>query len=370
MAKKRGKGEGSIKRIKSGQWRGLIMDGYTDEGKRNMVSFSAPTKSEVMQKIRQYWTDKENHLHIDRKMLFKDFAEEWYKDLKGQVEESTYAGYRYTLNILEDYFGKMKLVDLIPLDINKFYREMRARYSDSYLRKFRTMLIQIYDFADDNGLVSRNPARHSMSIKASQFQQNPKDAFSEAETEILLRDLPDSMMGNSIRLLLGTGMRVQELLALTKDDIAPDGSTIRIDKAVQTVNGKAKLGPPKSKRSYRTIPVPNKYSPYALYLRSHGEQPFLWTLSYKSALCGVKTFREKYKRVLATIDGVRLLCPHCCRHTYITRLQAKGVPMETISRLAGHGKVEITDGYLHTSIDTLAQAVETLNDDMEENQHE
>ena len=31
MAKKRGKGEGSIKRIKSGQWRGLLMDGYTDD---------------------------------------------------------------------------------------------------------------------------------------------------------------------------------------------------------------------------------------------------------------------------------------------------------------------------------------------------
>ena len=39
--------------------------------------------------------------------------------------------------------------------------------------------------------------------------------------------------------------------------------------------------------------------------------------------------------------------------------------METISRLAGHGKVEITDGYLHTSIDTLAKAVETLNVDTE-----
>ena len=89
MAKKRGKGEGSIKRIKSGQWRGLIMDGYTDEGKRNMVSFSAPTKAEIMQQIRQYWIEKENHIHIDRKILFKDWAEEWYDDMEGQVEEST-----------------------------------------------------------------------------------------------------------------------------------------------------------------------------------------------------------------------------------------------------------------------------------------
>ena len=265
----------------------------------------------------------------------------------------------------ENYFGKMKLIDIIPLEINKFYRQMMDNYSDSYLRKFRTMLIQIYDFADDNGLVSRNPARRSMSIKSSKANQSNKDAFSEHELAILIKELPDDMTGNSIRLLLGTGMREQELLALTRDDIAPDGSTIRINKAVQTVNGKPKIGPPKSKRSNRSIPVPQDYIPFALYVREYGAQPFLWTLSYKSALCSVGTFRRKYKRVLAEIDGVRLLNPHCCRHTYITRLQAKGVPMETISRLAGHGKIETTDGYLHTSLDTLAKAVEKLNNKKE-----
>lgn len=362
MAKKRGKGEGSIKRLKNGQWRGQLMDGYTDEGKRNMVSVSAPTKAEVMQKIRQYWIEKENHLHIDRKILLRKWAEEWYENLKGQVAGSTYSGYRYTLNILEEYFGKMKLVDIIPLDINKFYRKMMDSYSESYLRKFKSMLIQIFDFADDNGLISRNPARHSMSIKGSQFMQDSKDAFTGNELRILMKELPEDMIGNSIRLLLGTGMREQELLALTKEDIAPDGTAITINKAVQTIDGRPKLGPPKSKRSNRCIPVPGTYVPYALYIRNHGAQPFLWTLSYKSALCGVGTFRNKYKKVLAKIAGVRPLSPHCCRHTYITRLQAKGVPMETISRLAGHGKIETTDIYLHTSLDTLAKAVEKLND--------
>ena len=72
MAKKRSKGEGSVKKLKNGQWRGQIMDGYNDEGKRNIVSFSASSKAEVLQMIRQYWIEKEEHLHIDRKVLFKD----------------------------------------------------------------------------------------------------------------------------------------------------------------------------------------------------------------------------------------------------------------------------------------------------------
>ncbi len=365
MAKKRGKGEGHIYKRKNGSWTAQIMDGYTDEGKRNLVSFSAATKAEIQQKIRQYWIEKEEHLHIDRNILFKDWAEEWYADLKGQVQDSTHSGYRFTLNILEEHFGKHKLIDIIPLEINKFYRKMMKIYSISYLRKFRAMLIQIFDFADDNGIISRNPARHSMNIKGSQYKKKTKEVFTEEEISILMKELPDNLTGNSIRLLLGTGMRTQELLALTKDDIASDGSTITINKAVKTVNGKPELGPPKNQTSDRIIPVPDDYTCYALYLREHGSQPFLWTLSYKSALCGVGTFRRKYVKTLKSIDKVRILKPHCCRHTYITRLQAKGIPMETISRLAGHSKTETTNNYLHISIDTLTKAVKALNSEKE-----
>lgn len=72
------------------------------------------------------------------------------------------------------------------------------------------------------------------------------------------------------------------------DDIASDGSTININKAVKMVRGKPELGPPKSKRSIRIIPVPREYIPYALYLRNNGAQPFLWTLSSKH-------FNKNYK---------------------------------------------------------------------------
>ena len=52
MTKKRSKGEGCIRKLKSGNWHGEIMDGYTDDGKKNIVSFSAPTRAEVLDLIR------------------------------------------------------------------------------------------------------------------------------------------------------------------------------------------------------------------------------------------------------------------------------------------------------------------------------
>lgn len=60
MAKKRSSGEGYVKKLKNGSWRGQIMDGYHDDGKRNIVSFSGATKGEVLDQIRNYWSDREN----------------------------------------------------------------------------------------------------------------------------------------------------------------------------------------------------------------------------------------------------------------------------------------------------------------------
>ena len=78
-------------------------------------------------------------------------------------------------------------------------------------------------------------------------------------------------------------------------------------------------------------------------------------------LYSVGTFRNRFYKEIEKIPDVRKLSPHCCRHTYVTMLQAEGVPMETIAALTGHSDIKTTAGYLHQSADTLAKAVEVLN---------
>ena len=53
MSGKRGKGEGSVHRLPSGSWQSQVMDGYTDEGKRRIVSFTAPTRAEALARMRE-----------------------------------------------------------------------------------------------------------------------------------------------------------------------------------------------------------------------------------------------------------------------------------------------------------------------------
>ena len=97
-----------------------------------------------------------------------------------------------------------------------------------------------------------------------------------------------------------------------------------------------------------------------LYCMKSGRQVYL-LVGEKLSPRLPTTFRHRYYTAIKKVAGVRPLSPYCCRHTYITCLQAMGVPIELIARLAGHSHISITDGYTHTSAETLAQAVTALD---------
>lgn len=367
MARKRSNGEGYVKRTPSGTWRGQIMDGYRDDGKRNIINFTGATKGEVLDRMRQFRHQRETlGPSVSRQTTFENWADVWYADYQTQVQPSTYENYRYTLKTLKDYFGRKKLREIKVLDINQFHDYLRQkRLSQSYLTKCRSMLIQIFDAAEANEEVSYNPARKSKGIRtadtASESQKGEKDAFTDWEQELLQKGLPDDLMGHSIMLMLGSGMRTQELLALKASDIAEDGSQVSVCKAVKMVGGVPQMGPPKSNRGRRIIPIAEKYRKHAIFLRQHSGRAYIWTSDRESGVFDVGAFRKRYYRVIGKIAGVRKLSPHCCRHTYISNLEKKGVPMELIARLAGHSRISTTDGYLHTDIETLTKAVSVLN---------
>ncbi|MBQ9868131.1 MAG: CapA family protein, partial [Ruminococcus sp.] len=102
-----------------------------------------------------------------------------------------------------------------------------------------------------------------------------KDSFTAAEITTMMNSLPDDRLGWSIRLMLGTGMRTQELLALEPKHIEEDGSCIHIRQAVTMVKGTPKIGTPKTKSSYRDIPVPENLRRYAIQLRATDQQYIL-----------------------------------------------------------------------------------------------
>ncbi len=170
------------------------------------------------------------------------------------------------------------------------------------------MLYQIFQKAEANDLVRRNPVRLAEKMRATGTAKR-KEAFTTAEVAHLMKVLPDDRMGLSIWLLLGTGMRMQELLALEPQFIEEDGSVIHIRQAVKVVKGTVSIGSPKSKDSIRDIPVP-------LVLPVKLRDP---PTSSSGAPRNPTHFRDVFRKSLEEAGDVRLLTPHSCRHTYVSQ---------------------------------------------------
>ena len=360
MAKKRSHGEGTLSRKENGRWEIQIMVGYKPDGKRDIRSFSGETQREAKAKRDEFLRKREAGLLTGKDLRFEEWADTWFENHKDNIKPTTQDGYRYTLRILKDHFGRRKLSEIKAMDIEQFLKKLRKDgRSDSALAQCRGMLFQIFNKAAANDIILKNPV--AFADKMRKRPPREKEAFTADEVRTLLRELPEDKIGWSIRLMLCTGMRTQELLGLEPRHIAQDGSSINIAQAVVMVKGTAIIGTPKSYDSYRTIPVPELVQYCARNLRST-DKKFIWEAGRPDMPCNPSHFRTQFKKALEEVNGVRVLTPHCCRHTFVSQMQALGVDIETIQNIVGHAEIDMTRHYLHVQEPKRLEAAQRFSE--------
>lgn len=345
MAKKRANGEGSMRKLGK-SWEIRVMDGYRPDGKPKIYTFSGKTQAEARAKFAEYKRQRDAGVAWVQ-YTFSEWADKWYESHRENVSATTAEGYKYTLKALKDHFGEKKIADIRAIHIEDFLRKLREDgRADASIAKCRGMLFQIFRKAEASDLVRKNPVAFADKMRA-RGPVKEKDAFTAGEVQLLMEKLPEDRIGWSIRLLLGTGMRTQELLALEPKHIAEDGSVIEIRQAINMVKGTPVIGSPKSRDSYRDVPIPPSLRRYALQLREQGGT-YIWESPRKPGYpCNPSHFRDKFREALEEIPGVRMLTPHSCRHTYVSQMQALGVDLATIQSIVGHADLDMTRHYLH-----------------------
>ena len=244
---------------------------------------------------------------------FSDWADIWYENHRDNIKPTTQENYRYTLQILKDHFGRRKILEIKAMDIEIFLKKLRRDgRSDSCLAQCRGMLFQIFNKAEANDLVKKNPVRFAEKMRKRPAKR--KEAFTAEEVKLLLENLPEDQVGWGIRLMLCTGMRTQELLGLEPRHIAEAGSYSVIEQAVVMEKGTAVIGTP---------------SP---------------------------------RIVIGQFRFPRVLTPHSCRHTYVSQMQALGIDLATIQSLVGHADVDMTKHYLHVQDPVRLNAIAVFDD--------
>ncbi|MBR1456823.1 MAG: site-specific integrase [Oscillospiraceae bacterium] len=332
------------------------MVGLRENGQRKYRSFYGKTQKEVRAKLRKFREDEAAGLDTDKLWGFSEWADFWYEQHKVNIAPTTQENYKYTLRILKEHFTDRALRGIKPLDIESFLKkQQREGASYSRLSQCRGMLYQIFHKAEANDLIRKNPVAFADKLRRRGPEQT-KEAFTAEEVQTLLNELPENRIGWSIRLLLGTGMRTQELLALEPKHVAEDGSLIQIRQAINMDKGTARVGVPKSRDSYRDIPVPENVRYCARLLREQAGT-YLWE-GKPGQVINPKTFRSYFKKALEEVGSVRVLTPHCCRHTYVSQMQALGVDLSTIQSIVGHADMNMTQHYLHVQEPIRQDAIE------------
>ena len=137
-----------------------------------------------------------------------------------------------------------------------------------------------------------------------------------------------------IFMLLRSGIRIGELLALKLQDINLKERTIIIHESAKTGEGRiAYISDDAYKALRKWIKVRNPNRKYLFYSR-----------------CGVNmsygTARSSFIKCLRKARLVRKgYTLHCLRHTFASELLSAGMPLESLQILMGHSNIEVTRRY-------------------------
>jgi integrase len=221
------------------------------------------------------------------------------------------------------------------------------------------------------GLVARNAAD---AADPPQKPQTEMTTWTPAEAVKFLTTAKES--GNRyyplFAALLYSGARLGELLGARWADVDLDAGTLIVQQTLEKSGRSPRFGTPKSKRSRRTIPLPDELVAILRPWRAtQNEEKLLLGPDYRDfglvfTIPGGGPINEDNLRnqtydPLVTLAGVRRIRPHDLRHCYASTLLADGVPLKTVSELLGHSSVSITaDIYGHLTLETKRAAVERL----------
>lgn len=274
-------------------------------------------------------------------MKFIDVSESWLNYHKVNIEYYTFLMYKGKVKLLNIYFKDKKIDEINMLDIHNFltYLSYDKNLSKSTIQKYKVTLNQIYIFAIIRGYTENNPCIYVKLPKAK-----PKKIIkplNEYEIKTVINNA-DTHFGFYPLFLIFTGLRREEALALTKNDIDIENKKIYVNKVLIFKGKKTEIRPYLKNGEDRIVSMPNiivdklKKMNYNNYLFCDENENVYNT----------HKIRNRWKRYLKS-TGINIT-QHQCRHTYASMLYKSGVDVKTAQQLLGHKTLQLTlDTYTH-----------------------
>lgn len=365
MAKRRGKGEGSIyQRAQDGAWCGVLDLGRGPDGKRRRHMVTGTTRQEVVGKLREFRREVEGGLEpATRNSTLAAWLAYWSGELldhrvaAGTLRESTARSYRqHVRDHIVPAIGSVRLGDLRASHVRALHgRLLSGTISPTTAARVHATLRKALTDAERDDLITSNPAKKVPAPKGEPREPSPLPVD---KAQALLRHEPEHPWSIAFVLMLTCGLRVGETLALRWSDVDLDTGALTVRRQVHHRDGEATYTPPKSARSRRTIAMP---ATTTVRLREHRRrqaeqrlQSPVWSdddLIVCNSIGNVLEQSSLWRRWrvvrddLGISDETRL---HDLRHSVASLALLAGVPLRAVADLLGHAQTSVTaDTYSH-----------------------
>jgi integrase len=299
------------------------------------------------------------------------------------IEEGTRQGYLREAN--RDIFptlGDLPAAILTRDMVAAWTNELAKRLSAKTISNRHGLLSAACARGVEDGVMTENPCaglRLPRGIQQEMVILDPAEVIALADAVAVAtpakkrQDRPPNATYRDLALILaGTGLRWGEATALAPEHVRRvrgglDVSVVRAWKDVDS--GPMRLGPPKSKRGRRTIPLRGS-SPVIDALGRRLKEPAAAGYLFGSPRGGVLRNGTFHQRVwipamadLAATGWTKRPRIHDLRHTAVSLMLAAGQDITAVSRLIGHEKTSTTwDVYGHLVPGGRESAMTALGD--------
>lgn len=281
------------------------------------------------------------------KILFKDYAEKWLILNSSGKSEATIKEYRYIIqSYLIKYFGNKYIDKIKREDIQKLQSDILDQGHTELAHKCIRFMKTICNEAIIDDYLIKNPC---LNIKEPKLIHKEKEVLTKEQDKLLLES--KNKYAPFFRIMRYTGMRREEIVALTLDDVKIKNKTISVNKAVSLVSNQPKLKETKNKKC-RTIPILDIiYNDVESTLKEakQNNQKYLFV-------------RQSDKKILthgSILHMTENICkdlgfnftPHQLRHSFCTMLYYSGIKIKEAQNLMGHSSAKMVyDLYAHLDL--------------------
>jgi integrase len=307
------------------------------------------------------------------KETLSQFIDRWNESVEAKVSPKTRERYAELLRLhVVPHVGTKPIQKLTAADLDRLYSRLLrdSGLAPRTVGHVHRLLHKALGVALKWGVVARNVTDAAEPPLVPDTEQA---ILSEDQTRLLLDGLRGDFLYLPVLILLTTGMRRGELLAMRWRDIDLDAATLKVEQSLEQTQAGMRLKSPKTRHGRRSITMPaiavaelRRYRKAQLETRLQlgiGRLPedglVISTYDGKPFSPGALSLRWRRALRRLNLPSVTL---HSLRHTHASALIAAGMDVLTVSRRLGHSSPSITLGvYAHKFANRDAEAARLMD---------